>query len=419
MKNYKILIKYATRGRPDKFFKILDQYINNAQDLDNVAFLISIDTDDVSMNNENTLKRLEEYKNNVRLVYFLGHSKNKIEAINADVNSVNGWDILLVAADDAVPVLFGYDNIIRKDMNDFFNNTDGTLWYPDGAQDRIITMCVIGKRYYERFNYIYNPEYISLWCDNEFTDVAKQLNRVHKSDILIIEHQHPAWNKTNYDELYLRNESYFSLDQITYEKRRDRNYDIETNQPLLSILTPSVPERIDSHLKPLMEKIKKQIDSFNVEHLIFLDNKKRSIGYKRDSLVKMSRGKYLAFVDDDDDVSDNYVSSLLSAIKHGTDVITFKQLCLVNDNDPTVVNFSLENKTNDEYYPGGNINRIPFQMCAWKSSLAQKYNFNDSNYGEDWFWIEQLIKEAKTDFHIDEILHVYRYNDSITTTPAP
>jgi hypothetical protein len=316
-----------------------------------------------------------------------------------------------------IPISDGYDETIRKDMNDNFPDTDGVLWYHDGAQENLNTLCILGQKYYKRFNYIYHPSYISLWCDNEFTDVSLYLKRVYKSTKTIIEHQHPAWQKTAFDELYSRNESYYSLDQVTYNKRSSNNFDL--NQPLLSILTPSIPERLESHLKKLMEELKTQIGNFNVEHLIFLDNKKRSIGFKREALVKMAKGKYMTFVDDDDEISKDYVSSLLEVINTDTDVdvITFKQKCLVNNNEPSVINFSLKNLTNEAYLPGSVVNRVPFHVCAWKTSLGQKYNFKDSNWGEDWFWVEQLIGEAKTEYHIDKILHTYVYNDSVSAAP--
>ena len=60
---------------------------------------------------------------------------------------------------------------------------------------------------------------------------------------------------------------------------------------------------------------------------------------------------------------------------------------------------------------------MPFHVCAWKSSIGKKYKFRDKNYSEDWFWASQLIKEAKTEVHIDKIIHTYIYNDKITTTP--
>jgi hypothetical protein len=414
----KLLIKFPTRGRRDKFFKVLNQYIDKAKDLSKIAFLISMDEDDEEMNNPECIKLLEHLKKEIKLVYFFGNNKTKIQAINADLDKVSGWDIVLLASDDMIPVMAHYDHIIRKDMNDHFRDTDGMLWYSDGGQNNICTLSVLGKKYYDRFGYIYNPNYISLWCDNEQTEVGLKLKKVYKSDLVIIEHQHPVYQKTNYDTLYLKNESYYHVDKETYEKRKQKNFDL--NDILLSILTPSVPERLHSHLIPLLDKIKKQIGNLQVEHLIFLDNRKRSIGFKRDSLVQIANGKYLAFVDDDDDISDDYVSSLYTAIKNNdVDVITFDQYCYVNNNPPSVINFSLENKTNQEYIPNAIIKRLPFHVCAWKTQIAQKHRFVDENYSEDWYWCKKLLEETKTEYHIPKRLHSYIYKDEITTTPHP
>ena len=413
----RLLIKFPTRGRPDKFFSVLDKYVEMATNLSKIGFVISLDHDDISMNNKAIIDRLNEYKSRIKIAYFFGSNKTKIQACNADLDKINGWDIVMLASDDQIPIIKGYDDIIRSDMNEYFRDMDGALWYSDGGQNNINTLSILGKKYFDRFNYIYHPDYVSLWCDNEHTDVATQLKRIYRSDKIIIEHQHPVYQKTNYDELYVRNESYFNIDKVTYYERKERNFDLDLNEPLFSILTPSVPERINSHLKPLLEKIEKQIGDKRVEHVILLDNKKRSIGMKREALVEIAKGKYMAFVDDDDDISDDYVSSILEAIKTNPDVVTFKQKCLVNDNHPSIINFSLKNKVNQEYYPGGVIDRKPFHVCAWKSSIGKKYKFTDKNYSEDWFWAEQLVKEAKTEIHVDKVLHTYVYNDKISTTP--
>ena len=287
--NLKILIKFPTRGRPEKFFDVLNKYIKMANDPSKIAFLISADEDDLTMNNADIKAALDHYSKNIKLVYFFGNSKTKMQAINADMEKVSGWDILLLASDDMIPIVKGYDDVIRIDMNEYFRDMDGVLWYSDGGQNNINTLCILGKKYYNRFNYIYHPDYISLWCDNEFTDVSIQLKKVYRSDKVIIEHAHPVYQKTQYDALYVRNESYFNIDRETYLKRKEKNFNIDSNQPILSILTPSVPERLDSHLKNLIKKIEKQIKNKKVEHLIFLDNKKRSIEEKRESLVDIAK----------------------------------------------------------------------------------------------------------------------------------
>jgi hypothetical protein len=75
---------------------------------------------------------------------------------------ISDWDILVVMSDDMVCVTHGWDDIIRQDMNENFPDTDGVLHYNDGNQKaNVMTMSIIGRKYYKRDGYIYNPEYQS------------------------------------------------------------------------------------------------------------------------------------------------------------------------------------------------------------------------------------------------------------------
>ena len=83
---------------------------------------------------------------------------------------------------------------------------------------------------------------------------------------------------------------------------------------LLSILTPAVPSRF-GQIEKLMLELHRQIRDLPVEHLVLLDNKRRTVGEKRDALLRAARGEYISYVDDDDYVSNDYVFSLLAAIE--------------------------------------------------------------------------------------------------------
>ena len=420
MNPLKILIKFPTRGRPDKFFKVLDLYYNMASNKENIGFIISCDEDDATMNNPEVISKLEEFKKKTKLLYFFGQSRTKIEAVNADLANVYGWDILLLASDDMIPVEDGYDEIIRNDMWFYHRNMDGVLWYNDGGQNNINTLCILGRKYYDRFSYIYNPEYISLWCDNEFTDVSIFLGKVHKSEKIIIEHAHPAYQKAGFDELYIRNESFFNIDKEVYIKRQKNNFGLGDILPYLSILTPSVPSRVNGSLTKLIEKIEKQIQDNNldkrVEHLILIDNKIRTVGRKRDNLIQSAIGQFVAFVDDDDDISDDYVKELTNAIKAkpDVDVITFKQSCFIENYPRSVVLFGLQHD-NESYVPGTIFKRKPFHVCAWNRNLAQQYRVPSNNICEDAGWVSQMWDKAKTEHFIDKILHAYIHSEAQTT----
>jgi hypothetical protein len=189
-------------------------------------------------------------------------------------------------------------------------------------------------------------------------------------------------------------------------------------EPLLSVLIPSIPSRLDK-MSGLLSKLEAQVsrleDQKEVEILVFIDNKRRSIGYKRESLVHIARGKFLAFVDDDDDVEDCYVSEAVKAIKEnpGVDVITLKEYVIINDSPRYELTFQLGHP-NPYQAVEMNFTRPPWHSCFWRREIAQKYHFNDSMYGEDWFWASQLNSEAKKSYHIDKFMRTYKFNEKVT-----
>ena len=58
---YKILFKFASRSRSKNFFSALDNILENISDLDNFCILISLDTDDETMNNSYVINNLTKY----------------------------------------------------------------------------------------------------------------------------------------------------------------------------------------------------------------------------------------------------------------------------------------------------------------------------------------------------------------------
>jgi hypothetical protein len=186
----------------------------------------------------------------------------------------------------------------------------------------------------------------------------------------------------------------------------------------LSILIPSIPSRWERAQK-LYTKISKMCEGKDIEILLFLDNKKRTVGGKRDSLVQMSRGKYFMFVDDDDDIIS--IDEIYKATFQDVDVITFKQLCLNTDKSTFIVSFGVgnPNQINETYFNSGiflDCKRPPYHVCAWNQTF-KKYRFPEISYGEDWQWVKQCIAEAKTEVFIDKVLHRYNYDQNISEAP--
>jgi glycosyltransferase involved in cell wall biosynthesis len=152
-----------------------------------------------------------------------------------------------------------------------------------------------------------------------------------------------------------------------------------------------------------------------VEHLVLCDNRARSIGAKRQALVDIARGEHIAFVDDDDDISDDYVVELLKAIESGADVITFHQRAIYNGLE-SEVHFGVKNQ-DGPFTPGGITLRAPWHVCAWKREVVAGCLFGESNYGEDLCWCLQARRRIRTGHHIPKTLHTYRHDAATTAAP--
>lgn len=218
----KILIKFPSRGRPDRFFIALDSCVNNIQDRANYHVSCTLDEDDSAMNNSDVIARIHEYEN-VSIEW--GLSKSKIDAVNRSMPDYP-WDVVIVHSDDILFTFYGFDTIVRDAFDD---GLDWLVHIPDNdAKSALAVVYIAGKRFYERFGYIYNPVYKSLFCDNEIMEISKAIGRYKYVDIPgIIFHANAAYGHMERDEMFNRQQEIgWTEDQKTYYERKARNFDL-------------------------------------------------------------------------------------------------------------------------------------------------------------------------------------------------
>ena len=183
---------------------------------DNYEIIAKLDVDDMLMNHHDVKS---EFKNHPELLVKWGRSKNKVHAINRDLETITG-QILCNHSDDMVFIKKGFDDIIRREYE-----KDIYLHFPDGhTQERLCTYSIMSFDYYKRFNYIYFPQYKSLWSDNESQEVAKKLGRYKYVNEQIFEHRHPAWGLAEKDAQYRKTEKFNILDKAAFQRRKKINF---------------------------------------------------------------------------------------------------------------------------------------------------------------------------------------------------
>jgi glycosyltransferase involved in cell wall biosynthesis len=183
-------------------------------------------------------------------------------------------------------------------------------------------------------------------------------------------------------------------------------------QPMLSVLIPTISQRSEE-ANALFNRLELQAAPYPVEILMLRDNKRSGIGEARNKLLRASSGKFITFIDDDDDFSDDYFKTVLPMLSEQADVISYNQRA---DVDGAVGEVRCSLKHDNMPFMEGRITlRKPWFWCAWNRELALSHAVPKVNEREDVLWLRHLWAEAETEINIPKILHHYNFRSDKTT----
>lgn len=229
----KILVKFPSRERSDRFFKSLDSIYTLCAKPQDLYVLCTFDFDDVAMNNETTKTLLRLYPN-LKAIY--GTSESKVHAINRDLNEISefwpeaaDWDMLVVMSDDMIFTCPNWDEVIRAEIKTNFPDGDGYLHFMEkDSKEHLCVITICDRKYYERFGFIYDPRFSSLFCDNLQMELAIRLGRYKYIQTELIQHLNPAYGYIPRDELFDKQQEIgWSLDQVLFNQIKCNNYEID------------------------------------------------------------------------------------------------------------------------------------------------------------------------------------------------
>jgi glycosyltransferase involved in cell wall biosynthesis len=181
----------------------------------------------------------------------------------------------------------------------------------------------------------------------------------------------------------------------------------------LSILICSVDiEERQDKLKKLISELNRQIAKNYAEQIVEIivdvDNMQKSVGQKRNDLINKANGEFICFIDDDDFVSENYLSTILYHLNSGIDILLIAIKHYQNGINQTKILPSLyiDNLTTSESVFKTNH----FHLCPHKKSIAKNVLFECVNFAEDMIYSQKMVKHINNSYTIGEPIYIYHDN---------
>lgn len=182
----------------------------------------------------------------------------------------------------------------------------------------------------------------------------------------------------------------------------------------LSLLIPTLNNR-SKLCERLTSKIIDQLTT-EVEMMLLPDDGQRTIGEKRNALLEAAVGDYVAFIDDDDMISDDYIQRVLTALEGSPDCASLNGFIYQKGGKKRVFTHSIKY---EGWYTKDEVDfRTPNHLNAIKRELAVMVGFPEINNGEDHQFSKDIRPMLKTEGEITEVIYHY-YPSQDFDSPKP
>lgn len=179
----------------------------------------------------------------------------------------------------------------------------------------------------------------------------------------------------------------------------------------LSILICNLPDRSDFLYRLFLKLLEYGGFKDGIE-ILTDDDTSISTGAKRNKLLQQAKGKYLAFIDDDDLITEHYFPGVLAGIEKGIDCCSLKGIITDDGKNPRFFEHSITHSRYETVQRSGKdyYLRFPNHLNCIKSDIAKTIEYPDKTISEDTEWAVKLNQSGllKTEHWIDEVIYLYQ-----------
>lgn len=159
----------------------------------------------------------------------------------------------------------------------------------------------------------------------------------------------------------------------------------------------------DGSTDTTVQKIKSIIEKDT--RIIYLSQNNQGVSHARNAGLDVARGKYICFVDADDQIGDRYIEQLVNNIEN-CDMVTFYLHSEQNKNSVIVMN---DSKLMNELILNNNIGGYPWNKI-YKREIINKFNIR---FDENIHVCEDLLFNVEYLQHINNAVIIKSYTDPL------
>lgn len=204
-------VLHATR-RAEEAVNAMYCWMNAAFNASAVEWIFAVDEDD-----QETIDKLHGF----RLIK-VKPGGGPVAAWNEAAKESSG-KILIQMSDDWIPSSHWDASIVQR-LGEKIHD-EAVLRISDGHRtDDLMCMAILTRKYYDRYAYVFYPEYFSMYSDNEFSLQAMRDDVVVDARDIVFEHFHPIFHPEKpMDEVYARSNApeKYALGKAILSKRME------------------------------------------------------------------------------------------------------------------------------------------------------------------------------------------------------